>query len=90
MGHFVGKIDRENSHYGEHYKIQLNRFEGGGGANRFRLGPEAVYKKLDHALNAAQPKAHYLVTVPTYFMAIAKRILPYRLLENILRKTTSS
>ena len=90
MGHFLGKIDRESSHHGEQYKIQLNRFEGGGGANRFRLGPEAVYKKLDLALNANRPKAHYLVTVPTYFMAIARRILPYRVLENILRKNTGS
>ncbi len=90
MAHFIDKIDRENSPHAEQYKIQLSRFESGGGANRFRLGPNAVYKKLDHALNSARPKAHYPVTLPTYFMAIAKRLLPYAMLEKILIKNSQS
>ncbi|MCF6322149.1 MAG: SDR family NAD(P)-dependent oxidoreductase, partial [Rhizobiaceae bacterium] len=84
LPHFVGKIDQENSVHKAEYEQQLKRIEAKGGVNRFRLGPEAVYKSLKHALNARRPKAHYLVTVPTYFMAIARRILPHSMLERLL------
>ncbi len=84
LPHFIEKIDRENSVHAKKYESQLKRLQSGGGSNRFRLGPQAVYAKLDHALNAKRPRAHYLVTAPTYFMAIARRLLPYSMLEKIL------
>lgn len=87
LPHFVNKIDRKNSVHTKSYDEQLNRLQSKGGANRFRLGPEAVYKKLDHALNSSSPKAHYLVTTPTYLFAIARRILPQSLLEKMLLKS---
>ena len=85
---FVEKIDLENSVHAARYQIQLKRFRQGGGVNRFRLGPQAVYEKLYHALNAKRPKAHYLVTIPTYFMALARRFLTQSMLENILIKSS--
>ena len=84
LQHFIDKIDRENSVHKLDYKKQLERLETGGGVDKFRLGPEAVYKKLDHALNAKKPKAHYLVTVPTYVMALARRFMPHFMLERML------
>jgi hypothetical protein len=60
--------------------------ESGGSVDPFRLGPEAVYKKLERALAAKNPKTHYLVTTPTYIAAIARRILPQFLLEKMLLK----
>ena len=52
----------------------------------FMLGPEAVYKALEHALIAPKPKAHYRVTFPTHLFWLLKRILPARALDYILRK----
>ncbi len=49
----------------------------------FKLPPEAVVKKLVHALEADRPKARYHVTVPTSIMAVAKRLLPTTLLDRI-------
>ena len=83
---FKKNIDIENSVHSKIYNEQLERLEEGGGVNRFRLGPEAVYVKLKHALNSKNPKAQYFVTVPTHFMAAAKRILPQFLFERILIK----
>lgn len=50
----------------------------------FTLGPEAVAKKVIHALEAKRPKIRYYVTFPTYLFAVLKRILPMRILDNIL------
>lgn len=83
---FLENIDRENTPHKERYKLELERLNSNGGVDRFRLEPHAVYKKLDHALNAKRPKAHYGVTVPTHVMNIARRILPTRMVDKILLK----
>jgi len=84
LPHFINNIDQTNTVHAKQYKKQLQRLQTSGGKNRLRLGPEAVYSKLVHALNARRPKAHYPVTLPTYMMAIARRVLPYAILERIL------
>ena len=82
-------IDMENSPHKETYKKRINALEKetNSGVNRFRLSSEAVYKKLDHALNAKNPKAHYPVTIPTHFMNFARRFFPQALLDRILLKS---
>jgi short-subunit dehydrogenase len=42
----------------------------------FTLPPEAVVKKLIHALESRKPKAHYYVTIPAHLMALLRRVLP--------------
>lgn len=86
---FLENIDVENSVHREKYESELKRLKSGGGANRFRLEPDAVYDKLDHALNARKPKAHYGVTIPTHIMNIARRLLPTRVVDKILLKNNS-
>lgn len=86
LEHFVTNIDLENSVHRKAYKRQLKRLQSGGGNDRFRLGPEAVYEKLKHALNAKHPRAHYHVTLPTRFMGLVKRLLPQTMTDVILRK----
>ena len=81
---FLANIDRENSPNRETYEKELKRLNTGGGINRYRLEPEAVYEKLEHALNAAKPKAHYGVTVPTHFMNFARRFLPQAMVDRII------
>lgn len=86
---FLENIDREDSVHKVRYKKELERLNSGGGDNRFRLEPDSVYKKLDHALNAKRPKAHYGVTIPTHIMDIARRMLPTRMVDKILLKNNS-
>lgn len=54
-------------------------------AKRFTLPPEAVLPYLFHALEHKSPKIRYRVTKITKIAAIAKRLLPDRLMDRILR-----
>ncbi len=84
---FEAHIDETNSHYKEAYARQRARM-GRGGSARFKLGPEAVLEKLVHAVESERPHARYHVTTPTHFMALARRVLPQRLLDHVLDKAS--
>ena len=86
LPHILKHIDIENSHYKKDYELQLKRIRQGGSKGGGKLGPEAVYKVLDHALNAKNPKPHYLVTTPAKFGALMQRILPARFWYKFLAK----
>jgi NAD(P)-dependent dehydrogenase (short-subunit alcohol dehydrogenase family) len=79
-------IDLENSAHAAEYIRQLKRLSGSGAGNRNKLGPDAVYKVLVHALNASRPRPHYLVTKPAKQGALLKRILPASLFYTIMRR----
>lgn len=84
---FFENIDLENSAHNEFYKKQIERLEknaSGNAASRFRLPPEAVYKKLKLALNSPKPKAHYGVTIPTHVMDFARKFLPQSLFDRLV------
>ena len=87
LKNFAANIDAAHSHYGEAYARQRARL-GRGGSARYKLGPEAVLEKLVHAVEAPRPQARYFVTRPTLYMAIARRILPQRLLDHVLDKAS--
>jgi len=53
------------------------------GGRPFKLEPEAVARKLVHAVESPRPKVRYRVTVPTYAASVLKRILPTRLLDRV-------
>jgi NAD(P)-dependent dehydrogenase (short-subunit alcohol dehydrogenase family) len=84
---FNRNIDSENSFYKKAYDVQRARL-GKGGSNRFKLPPEAVLRKLIHALEAPRPYARYYVTIPTYAMAWFRRLLPQRLMDHVLNKAS--
>jgi NAD(P)-dependent dehydrogenase (short-subunit alcohol dehydrogenase family) len=79
-------IDLSGSAHAEEYQRQLARLDGTGRINRHKLGPEAVYDVLTHALTAARPKPHYLVTTPAKQGAFFKRILPASLFYALMRR----
>ena len=87
LKNFEKNIDEASSHYKAAYARQRARL-GRGGSNRWKLGPEAVLEKLVHALESDRPKARYFVTRPTTYMAIARRLLPQRLLDRVLHKAS--
>ena len=82
-------IDVENSVHSERYRAVLTRLNKEGPAVPFTLPPEAVLKKVIHALESRNPKARYYVTVPTYLFGYLKRILPTKTLDRLLRMASS-
>ncbi len=83
-------IDINTSVHSQKYIGNIKRLEKEGHAAPFTLPPEAVLKKVIHALESSNPKAHYFVTFPTYLFATLKRILPTTWLDRILLKVSSS
>ena len=79
-------IDIENSVHGDRYQRVLERLTTEGPAVPFTLPPEAVLKKVIHALESNKPRARYYITLPTYLFAFLKRVLPTTALDKILRQ----
>jgi NAD(P)-dependent dehydrogenase (short-subunit alcohol dehydrogenase family) len=79
-------VDLVNSAHAVEYRRQLARLNGTGPVNRKKLGPEAVYIVLRHALNARRPSPHYLVTTPAKQGMWLKRLLPADLFYRLMRK----
>lgn len=85
LTHIRESIDLEGSVHAEDYKRQLARLGGTGPVNRHKLGPEAVYAALKHALTARRPRPHYFVTTPARQGAMLKRLLPAELFYKLMR-----
>lgn len=85
---FKRNIDREHSAHRDYYARVEKRLEGPKPLP-FTLPPEAVLKKVIHALEARRPKARYGVTFPTHLFAVLRRLLPARLLDQILFATSN-
>ncbi len=83
---FEQNIDWRNSVHRAAYEPQLRRLRQGGVKSRMKLGPDAVYRALSHALDSKRPRPHYAVTLPARLGVALKRLLPastfYRLLAN--------
>jgi len=79
-------IDPRVSVHRERYEGMEQRLTKEGPVVPFTLPPEAVLKKVIHALESPRPKARYRVTFPTYLFATLKRLLPDRALDRILAK----
>ncbi len=79
-------IDPDNSVHRDKYLAMEARLKTEGPVVPFTLPPEAVLKKVIHALESRRPRARYYVTFPTYLFGFLKRILSDRLLDRILYK----
>ncbi len=79
-------IDPGVSVHRERYEGMEQRLMKEGPVVPFTLPPEAVLKKVIHALESPRPKARYRVTFPTYLFATLKRVLPDRVMDRILAK----
>ncbi|WP_296639589.1 SDR family oxidoreductase [Roseinatronobacter sp.] len=85
--HFERWIDWENSPRAEQYRDNLlARLYDKREPDVFELPPDAVTKRLIHALEARRPRARYPVTTPTYLLAALRRVLPTRLLDMVLQR----
>ncbi|MFO7809498.1 MAG: SDR family NAD(P)-dependent oxidoreductase [Guyparkeria sp.] len=85
---FEAHIDWQHSVHHDAYKRQLERLQKPGPAAPFTLPPEAVVRRLIHALESRRPKARYPVTVPTYLFAVLKRLLTTRAMDRVLARAS--
>jgi NAD(P)-dependent dehydrogenase (short-subunit alcohol dehydrogenase family) len=83
---FQQHIAVDSSVHRERYRQMIRRFEASGNVQPFTLPPEAVLKRVLHALQSRQPRIRYPVTFPTYLFAALKRVLSDRMLDRILRR----
>ena len=73
-----------HSAHRECYVALERRLTKAGPAAPFTLSPEAVLRRVIHALENPRPKIRYYVTVPSALFAVLKRLLPQRVLDWIL------
>ncbi len=78
------KIDIENSYFRARYENLQKRLQGSGPVLPFTLPPEAVLRKVIHALESKTPRPRYYVTVPTYLFGTLRRILSSRWLDKVM------
>ncbi len=81
-------IDSANSAHRNTYQKMEARLRKTGPAAPFTLPPEAVLKKVIHALESSHPRPRYYVTFPTYLFGILRRLCSTRWLDNILLKVS--
>ena len=79
-------INPDSSVHRDRYRRMEERLTRQGPAVPFTLPPEAVLRKVIHALESRRPRARYYVTFPTYLFGFLKRILSSRLLDRALNK----
>lgn len=82
--HAEANIDMEASVHRELYQRQMAKLKSGGTKSKNKLGPEAVYAVLLHALEAPRPRPHYVVTRPAKLGSLARRLMPARWLYRML------
>lgn len=79
-------IDVKHSLHNEQYEAMERRLNKPGPAAPFTLPPEAVLKRVVHALESKKAKPRYYVTVPTYLFGYLKRFISTAMLDRILAK----
>jgi short-subunit dehydrogenase len=75
VARLLATIDIENSPHRDVYRARLEKMKAGGQMS-FKLEPEAVTKRLIHAVESPRPRRHYYVTTPTRLAAVMRRALP--------------
>ncbi|MGD2112349.1 MAG: SDR family oxidoreductase [Gammaproteobacteria bacterium] len=77
-------IDAEHSVHRAAYERMEQRLEQEGPAVPFTLPPEAVLRKVIHAIESPRPRPRYYVTFPTYLFGTLRRVLSTRALDRLL------
>ena len=86
---FLANVDAAASPHRDRYRAMEARLAREGAAQPFTLPPEAVVRRLIHALEARRARARYYVTLPTYLFAGLRRVLPTPMLDAALRAASA-
>jgi NAD(P)-dependent dehydrogenase (short-subunit alcohol dehydrogenase family) len=81
---FLQNIDHENSAHKKTYEKMAKEFFEINAKESFYLPPDAVLKKLIHAVENKKPKTHYYVGFPSHFFMLLKRALPAKALDWVI------
>lgn len=81
---FKASIDVASSAHRETYATLERRLAGQNGTTPFTLPPDAVLRKVVHALETRRPRVRYRVTLPTHLFAVLKRLLPASWVDEFL------
>lgn len=81
-------ITIEGSVHAAKYQQQINRLSSEKSINRYALSAEDCLPYLFHALEAPSPKLRYRITRPTKVAAILKRLLPGKVFDKIMYKSS--
>jgi NAD(P)-dependent dehydrogenase (short-subunit alcohol dehydrogenase family) len=86
--HFERWIDWRNSARRDQYESSLLKrlYEPSGKKDTFELPPSAVTQAILTALTVPNPRGHYYVTKATWIAALARRLLPGRVLDWLMAK----
>ena len=76
-------LQTKESRFSELYKKELQERDPAS-PKLFSLPPEAVAKKIAHALTSSRPKRRYKVTLPAHLGAFLSRVAPDALIDTIL------
>ena len=77
---YRANIDIANSPHRDTYEARINALESDG-YNPLRMEPDAVLKKLVHALESRFPRPRYYVTLPTHALGLGRRVFSTRMLD---------
>lgn len=82
---FETHIDwRASPHVAAYERTLLKRLYGPARRDRFELPPASVTAALIRALESPRPAARYRVTTPSHAASVMRRLLPTRLLDQVL------
>lgn len=74
-------LDKNSPHHERYKQMKAAREKK---PDPFALPPEAVAKKILHAVESKKPKIRYKVTLPSQLLSLLKRALPDRALDYLL------
>ena len=79
-------INKQDSFHANRYNKMIERLEVVGPAVSFTLPPDAVVKKLVHALESKRPRTRYRITFPVIVLWYIKKVLSDGMFDRILLK----
>lgn len=77
-------LDLDSAKHASTYRQMLERRKGKSITKPFTKPPEAVAKKILHALESRHPRIRYPVTVPAYVGAFMSRFAPTGLMDGVM------
>ncbi len=85
LARLLANVDIESSPHRDVYRTRIEAMKTGS-PSPFKLEPEAVVKRLIHAVESRWPRRRYYVTTPTYLAAAFQRLLPLAATEYFAKK----
>ena len=82
--HLERLLEKSDSRFLNFYRRFAQNFHDQSPRSLFRLPPEAVARKIVHALESRHPRIRYPVTIPAHLASAVRRLLPDRLLDRLV------